>query len=297
MTPCVVNTIGAYSAFGAAPHPIGLATSLTVDETQLSRKAHSTVDTERTASGTVPRLLCRALFVAGGAVLATAAAWLISSAAASAATLPGPPATVLDSVAHGAAAAVAPIVHPAAVAPPAALPGQAAGGVRGVTGALRTAVNQLGDHVPTKNVAVPAPAARPTTPSDASIPADRSTPARDRVAHHELPTAAATGTAPARAGFMLVRRLSDRSRTGVTPTTVPTVPAPVLPVPTPWSPVTVPGAPGGSGGAGAPGTGGLGLIDQTGTHAVPGLDVVRVVPVTAPLGRVTAGRQPGITPD
>ncbi|HEX5404050.1 MAG TPA: hypothetical protein VFX16_17320 [Pseudonocardiaceae bacterium] len=253
------------------------------------------MDTERTESGTVPRLLCRALLVLGGAVLATAAVWLISSASASAGTLPVPPATVLDSVAHSAADVVAPVVHPATVPAPAALPSQAAGGVRGVTGALRTAVSQLGAHVPAKNVVEPAPAARPATPGDVSTLVDRSTRAVDRVRHRALPTAAATGTAPTRAGFVLVRRLSNRSRTGATPTAVPT--PPVLPVPVPWSPITVPGAPGGTGGAGAPGGGGLGLVDQTGTLPVPGLDLVRVVPVTAPLGRVTAGRQPGITPD
>jgi hypothetical protein len=71
----------------------------------------------------------------------------------------------------------------------------------------------------------------------------------------------------------------------------------VLPVPTPWSPVTVPTAPSGSGGAGVPGGAGIGLVDQTGAYPVPGLDLVHVVPVTSPLGRVTSGRQPGITPD
>jgi hypothetical protein len=59
----------------------------------------------------------------------------------------------------------------------------------------------------------------------------------------------------------------------------------------------VPAAPGGSGGAGAPGAGGLGLVDGAGSFPVPALDLVRVVPVTVPLGQVSVGKQPGITPD
>jgi hypothetical protein len=242
----------------------------------------------------LPRLLWRALFVLGGAVLATVAAWLISSASASADTLPVPPATVVDTVANAASDALTSVTAPAkaAVPPPAALPSQAAGGVGRVTGALRTAVSQLGDHVPTKSVVVPALAAQPSTPTAVSTQAGRTQ-------HRSLPRqAAATGMAPASTGAVPVQRSKGRSRAGAAPVAVPAVPVlPVLPVPTPWSPVTVPTAPSGSGGAGAPGGAGIGLVDQTGAYPVPGLDLVQVVPVTSPLGRVTSGRQPGITPD
>jgi hypothetical protein len=78
-------------------------------------------------------------------------------------------------------------------------------------------------------------------------------------------------------------------------TSRPTTPA--LPAPTPWTPVTVPVAPGSGGGVGAPGAGGVGLIDQFGVPPLAAPDVVRVLPTSVPVGRVTVRRQPGTTPD
>src|SRR5205823_11386791 len=76
----------------------------------------------------------------------------------------------------------------------------------------------------------------------------------------------------------------------------PTLPG--LPGPQPLAPVTVPAAPGTtSGSGGSAGSGGLGLLDQSGLPATPGLDLVRVLRPTSALCRVTAGKQPGTTPD
>jgi hypothetical protein len=101
--------------------------------------------------------------------------------------------------------------------------------------------------------------------------------------------------APVPAGPATVVRSLSRQSAALVPPAAPQ-PIPTMPNPAPWSPVTVPAAPGGSVG-GATGAGGLGLVDTSGTFPVPGLDIVRVIPVTVPLGRVTAGKQPGITPD
>jgi hypothetical protein len=259
------------------------------------------VDRTTTGTGRMTRLLTRVLFVLGGTVAATALGWLISSATASAATLPdltvpgthaGPVAPVtgvLDKITLPAAPAVTVpnLPGPASAVPK--LPAPPAAEMSRVAGALRTAVSQLGSRVPA--VPVTPLAARP--PTSPSAPVGRSgsvsAPAPAR------PQNTATTVAPiASSSATVVRSLSRQAGGQVLPAAP--QPVPTMPNPAPWSPVTVPATPGGSVG-GAIGAGGLGLVDTSGTFPVPGLDVVRVVPVTVPLGRVTTGKQPGITPD
>jgi hypothetical protein len=257
----------------------------------------STVDRTRTGTGRITRLLTRVLFVIGGTVAATALGWLISSATASAATLPdthaGPVAPVtglLDKITLPAApAATVPNLPagPASAVPK--LPAPPAAEMSRVAGALRTAVSQLGSRVPA--VPVTPLAARP--PTSPSAPVGRSGSVSGPAPARPLSTAT-TVTPIASSSATVVRSLS-RQAGGPVPPPAPR-PVPTVPNPAPWSPVTVPAAPGGSVG-GATGAGGLGLVDTSGTFPVPGLDVVRVVPVTVPLGRVTTGKQPGITPD
>jgi hypothetical protein len=236
------------------------------------------------------RLLTRVLFVLGGTVAATALGWLISSTTASAATLPdlnapgthaapaAPVTGLLDEITLPAA--------PASTMPKLPPPPSAAG----VAGELRTAVSQLGRHVPVRAVPVaPLTVQPPTSPS---APAGQSGPVSGPASARSLPTV--TTVVPVPAGpATVVRSLSHLAAALVPPAPQP---IPTMPNPAPWSPVTVPAAPGGSVG-GATGMAGLGLVDTSGTFPVPGLDIVRVIPVTVPLGRVTAGKQPGITPD
>jgi hypothetical protein len=251
----------------------------------------STVDRTARGTGRITRLLTRVLFVLGGTVAATALGWLISSATASAATLPdlnvpgthaGPVAPVtglLDKITLPAA--------PASTMPK--LPTPPAAAMSGVAGELRTAVSQLGSRVPA--VPVTPLAARP--PTSPSAPVGRSGPVSAPAPIR--PQTTATTVAPiASSSATVVRSLPRQAGGQVLPATP--RPVPTVPNPAPWSPVTVPAAPGGSVG-GATGAGGLGLVDTSGAFPVPGLDVVRVVPVTVPLGRVTTGKQPGITPD
>jgi hypothetical protein len=296
----------------------------------------------------MPRLLSRTLFVLGGAIAATATAWLISSATASAATvpLPGSGAPVSGALSDS----VAGLAHPDALAAPAvrvttspgaltthhavALPGSSAlpgpsalptvvaphappalagvpiltlpanhdpaAGVGSVTGELRTAVSQIGAHVPVSHgVAVTPLPVWPPVPVSASAPAGRSGPAGVQAVSWSPPTATAVATRPVEAGPATavrsvvehpVHRQAHRVRSAVPA-------SPAAPAQTPWSPVTVPAAPGGGGPGGTPGAGGVGLVEQPGAPQVPGLDAIRVVPVTSPLGRATSGKQPGITPD
>jgi hypothetical protein len=234
------------------------------------------------------RLLTRVLFVLGAAVAATALGWLISSATASAATLPdlnvpgthaAPVTGLLDEITLPAA--------PASTMPKLPPPPSAAG----VAGELRTAVSQLGSRVPVARAVPVAPlTVQPST--SPSAPVDQSGPVSGPAAAGSLPTVATVVPVPA-GPATVVRSLSRPAAALVPPAPQP---IPTMPNPAPWSPVTVPAAPGGSVG-GATGTGGLGLVDTSGTFPVPGLDIVRVIPVTVPLGRVTAGKQPGITPD
>jgi hypothetical protein len=265
----------------------------------------------------MPRLLSRALLVLGGAVAATATAWLITSAPASADALPALPGipgisspspdltAVTGAVSDTLTSVGVPSVraHPAAVP----LPAQAAAKVRGVTGELRAAVGKLGyrvhvakdidrdiDRAIDKDLTAAAPplTVLPSTPQVVPTPAGRS-PART------LPIAAATIVAPVPVGPPVAQRSGDRPSprpsTHTTPhTAVLTPSSPVAPAQ--WAPATLPSAPAG-GGAGAPGPGGLGLLDTAGAFPVPGLDLVCAVPVTTPLGTGTAGRQPGSTPD
>jgi hypothetical protein len=237
------------------------------------------------------RLLTRVLFVLGGTVAATALGWLISSATASAATLPdlNVPGTHAASVAPvtGLLDGITLPAGPASTMPKLPPPPSAAG----VAGELRTAVSQLGSRVPVAR-AVPVAPLTAQPPTSLSAPAGQSGPVSGPAPARSLPTVTTVAPVPA-APATVVRSPSYQAAALVPP--VPQ-PIPTMPNPAPWSPVTVPAAPGGSVG-GSTGTGGLGLVDTSGTFPVPGLDIVRVIPVTVPLGRVTAGKQPGITPD
>ncbi len=248
------------------------------------------MDRTRTGTGRVARLLTRVLIVLGGTVAATALGWLISSATASAATLPdlnlpgthaGPAAPIVGAVSGVLTLPAGPASTMPQLSPPA--------GTASIAGELRTAVRQLGSRVP----AVPGTPLTAQPPTSSSAPAGRSgfvsgaAPAR--------PLSTETTVAPVPAGSAaVVRSLSDQV-SGLILTAAPQ-PGPSVPNPAPWSPVTVPATPGGNVG-GATGAGGLGLVDTSGAFPVPGLDIVRVIPVPVPLGRVTAGKQPGITPD
>jgi hypothetical protein len=294
----------------------------------------------------MPRLLSRTLFVLGGAVAATATAWLISSATATAATMPtsgsaapasGALSGAVSDVAHpdGTTSPTALVTHdPVALPGSSALPGPVtlpgpsalptlaalhapralagvpiltlpanhdpAAGVGDVTGELRTAVSQIGSHVPvSRGVAVTPLPVRPRTSTPASAPAGRSGPVSGQAVSRPLPTATAVAARPVQVGPATAARSvvehPAHRRAHPVRSAVPTSPA--APAPTPWSPVTVPAAPGGGGPGGTPGAGGVGLVEQPGAPQVPGPDAIRVVPVTAPLGRATSGKQPGITPD
>jgi hypothetical protein len=300
----------------------------------------------------VPRLLSRTLVVLGGAVAATATAWLISSASASADTLPAPDpgslatgqpvgavSSALGSITTAPHAALAPravsgtstlpYISPPYISPPhistrssTSLPvaistlvqpanHDPATGVGKVTGALSTAVGRIGSEMPVGHgVAVTQLPVWPSIPISVSTPAGRSgsvrgpAPAESRYAVTAAARPVTTGPVAA------VRSVPDRAvaRPVVGRATTrhvghrPVLPfrpvVPSAPVRSPWSPVTVPTTPGGGGGVGgSSGAGGVGLVDQAGTPHVPAFDAIRVVPVTTPLGRVTAGRQPGTTPD
>ncbi|HEY0805499.1 MAG TPA: hypothetical protein VGD84_10550, partial [Pseudonocardiaceae bacterium] len=109
------------------------------------------------------RLVTRTLFVLGGTVAATAVGWLISSASASADTLPDltvpgthadqatTPHAVIDSVSGVLGAVGMPAAQVPALPPPPA-----------VAGALSGAVTRLGDHVPLgRDILVTPPATMP----------------------------------------------------------------------------------------------------------------------------------------
>lgn len=300
----------------------------------------------------MPRLLSRTLFVLGGAVATTAAAWLISSASASADTMPtapaagpltgtvsgtasdvtsgahsGPVSGTLTSVGVPAGSGEVPALphtpalpstsalpSPTALPHTPALPGAStlpgaltlpanhdpADGVSGVTGELRSAVSQIGTHVPVdRGVSVAPLPAWPSTPAPVSTSTGRSGPVDGPAVAGARRVVTAVVAPLVKAGSAAaVRHVVERSTARPVHPAAPVAPsAPTAPSPTPWSPVTMPAAPGGGGLGGAPGSGGVGMIDQSGAPQVPGIDVIRVVPVTAPLGRVTAGKQPGITPD
>ncbi|HYS36256.1 MAG TPA: hypothetical protein VEO01_11550 [Pseudonocardiaceae bacterium] len=248
------------------------------------------MDRTRTGTGRMARLLTRVLFVLGGTVAVTALGWLISSTTASAATLPdlNVPGTHANP-AGGVTGVLTSLTLPAAPTPTVPkLPASPAGtaSMSGVAGELRTAVGRL-----SVDRAVPVAPLIAQPPTSTSAPAGQSGSVSGPAPARPLPTV--TTLAPAPAGpATVVESLSPQ----VTGPVLPAAPHPATPNPVPWSPITVPAAPGGSVG-GATGAGGLGLVDTSGTFPVPGLDVVRVIPVTVPLGRVTTGKQPGITPD
>lgn len=258
---------------------------------------NSTVDTARTERGILPRLACRALLVLGGAVLATAAGWLISTASASAATLPGLPANPVAGTVravHQTTAALSATAVSVAHTQSAPLP-HTPDGVRKVTAALSGAVGRLGAHMPAKPVPVPVPPTASTAPAGHHVaPATHpATASRVSPTHH----VATRSTPAAHAHPAPVRHAHVAPSGRVAHPAAPARPVlPGLPAPGPWSPVTVP-APG-SGGAGATGTGGgLGFADHTGALPVAAPLAERSAPLTGPVVLGTPGRQPGTTPD
>jgi hypothetical protein len=280
----VSNTIGASSLVLAARDPVGLATSLTVIPLFLGRKVRSVVDTARTDRD-ASRLLCRVLVVVGGAVVATVAAWLISSATASADPLPQP-ADPVAVVGHplGAVGVPETVATPTVPVELRHTPTRVAARVRGVTSALRTTVGEVGHQVPPV-VGVPTVPARPATPAR---------PVR-RTPHHDVHHATTPVAAHRPAAVAVARQVPHFRPVAATPVHHPAAPSTPRPA-APWSPVPAPGAPSGSG-AGAPGAGGLAPVDDFGAPSVPGLDLIRVVPASTPFGRASAGRGPGSTPD
>ncbi|HEX3651063.1 MAG TPA: hypothetical protein VHV49_21775 [Pseudonocardiaceae bacterium] len=231
----------------------------------------------------VSRLLCRVLVVVGGAVATTVAAWLISSASASADTLPTQPTDpVTAAVGHPLSAVGVPetVATPSV---PVALRHTPAQVAAHVTSALRGAVGQLGHHVPNP-VSVPVPTSRPTSTAPTHAVRrghTRHVAPRIAVPHHSAP----------------VHVVSHHTYTppAVVPSHRPATPAKHRPT-TPWNPVPAPVPPAGSG-VGAPGTGGLVPAAESAVPAVPGLGLVAVVPASTPLGSASAGRRPGSTPD
>jgi hypothetical protein len=236
-------------------------------------------------------LLTRALLVVGGTVLATVVGWLISTSSASAATstpttllptVPGVPpvSSVLGTTTHAVTTALPPTT-----------------GVREVTGALGTAVHRLRDHVPGRVVVAPLnvlpvpPVATPTPVRAGST----STQAGDRTPDRAASVAVPDVPPPAHVGAVSVRSQVDRSPAAAPHHATP-APARQVPGPAPWHPAPVP-APAPGGGAGVVCLGGFGFLPESGTWPAPGFDVVLAVEVSTPLGRPSAGRQPGITPD
>lgn len=229
------------------------------------------MDTTRTHGDRLPRLLSRVLFVVGAAIAGTAAAWLLSTATASADELPVPP------VGTGVDCVMSVGVPAARVVP----------SVGKVAGDLDLAVAQVGDRLPDRTVVGPAPTAPPRASATAPARTGR------RSSHTAIRSAMRTRLVPAPAtGRASSARVPARAHVAVTP-------APARPVPPrPSVPTTVPSPPAGSGdGAGSPGTGGITPVDATGAAPAPALDAVHVMPVTTPTGRLTLGKQPGITPD
>jgi hypothetical protein len=225
------------------------------------------------------RLVTRTLFVLGGTIAATAVGWLISSASASADTLP-------DLSVPGTHADSAPVS------------GAVTGAVSGVLGA----VGMSADHVPAPSSVIGAlhlPVIRdiPVTPLVPPAPVSPqltktgpSGPPIGLAAASPMPTVTTVASIPP--GPATVVRSVAHQVTVLVPTSLPLQ---VPNTPQPCAPVTVPGAPGGI--VGASGSGGLGMVDTSGALPVPDTDTARVIPATRPLGRVTAGKQPGITPD
>lgn len=239
------------------------------------------------------RLVGRTLCVLGGTIAATALGWLLSSATASADTLPdlSVPGTHAAPVAApdvtGVLGGVDRTVGVPTLPPPPA-----------VTTALTGAMTQLDRHVPVGgDVAVTPPAAAwpampPQAPTAVPAAAGRSGPPIDRAAARSI--TAATAVAPIPPGPATVVRPVPHPA-GAPATGSFTLPGPPA-APAPWSPVTVPAAPGGSVGGGAPGGAGP-VVDASGVLPATVLDTVCLAPVRVPTRRVPAGKQPGITPD
>jgi hypothetical protein len=250
------------------------------------------------------RLLSRVLVVLGGTITLGAIGWLCSSATAAADTVPVTPPSVvgvvLDSVGMPARSATVPAVATPPAAPTSgtssSLPLPGADGVHGVTRALDSTLRQLGDHVSLdRTVVAPPLTTLPSTKAPVSTQVGQSGPAGGPTSTRAPRAQVVATTRPTPAGAVVARHSQVRPPAGPLPPTPPALPA-MSTSPAPWSPLTGPAGPDGA--VGNPGgVGGPGFVDDSGTFAVPGLDIDRVVPTTDVLGHGTPGRQPGSTPD
>lgn len=293
--------------------------------------------------GRLAKLASRALIVLGGAVTVTAAGWLISSATASADTLPPSSVPVSQvSVSHdmshdvstpagplsgpmdvlrgsvggtlgGTAAAKPlslPLITPATLTKPVTLvtpatvdgwrgwPASWNNGWNQVTGSLRSAVTQLGQATWDRAAAVRLP--NPLTSLATGSPAS----AVSHVGHPDTPAPAAMPSVhPAPLARPALSRLGGgtpySSHHAAGPRPVSTTPgAPRAPSHTPRFPCGAP-ASGTSGSAGgSSGAGGLaGVGERSSYPMLPGVRRIGVSAPNEPARRMTAGRQPGVTPD
>jgi hypothetical protein len=242
------------------------------------------------------------LLVLGGTIVATVAAWLISSASAGADTLPSASPDSLPTAGEptGLSSLLAPIdalvrsVAPQQLpsAPP--LPTPSTPSPDDWRRVAHELVSRLGGHLPVDGatpVAVLAPA-QPVLRSVVGQPAVA--PAFNAVAVQATGVvSAAQPVASAVVGHAVDRITTPRSFQAAGQD-VPS--APVLPSRQPGCPVGMPAAPG-TGGGTAQNTSGLNLIDHVDSPARPHLDALCVVPLGTSPGTVSAGKQPGTTPD
>jgi hypothetical protein len=268
----------------------------------------------------MPRLLSRALLVLGGATVATAAAWLLSSGTAAADPMPSVPqapagathvvstsdsaatpfetplstavSSVADPVTDAGSTAVEPVTQPSQHALPLPLPLPTAGstGLDSLTTGLRATVGQLGDKLPvSKDLPTQLVQHLGRTPV--------STPAVPVVA---VPVAPAT---PRHLPLQPVPFAAQHSHLAEHPGDVSPAPhgergTPLAPGNTaPAVPLTVPAMPGGSGTGGFASPAGLGLPSGSAGYLFPELHVIDVLAPAAVPASVMPGKQPGVTPD
>ncbi|HWE90801.1 MAG TPA: hypothetical protein VG317_15180 [Pseudonocardiaceae bacterium] len=263
------------------------------------------------------KLASRALLVLGGAVAATAACWAISSATASADTLPGhvpanpagivttgghagstlaktdPVSTTertvqaaVNSVARTVNMVTAPLAQPAMSTWPTAW----RDGWNQVTGSLQGTVTQLGHDS----------LAKTTSQLVAGSPAVSSLAQHASAGQSAVPSAVTTAplTAPHSATTVTTTALptghhaADSHRFPTTPG------APRAPGRAPAAPVNAPssGTTGGAGGSSGPG-GPAGVGAGASYPVLPGVSLIGVSAPKQPLAHLTAGKQPGVTPD
>ncbi len=285
----------------------------------------------------VSRLLSRALLVLGGVTAATAAAWLISSATASADTLPS---VVSPGQAVVTGSGLADLTNKASGAQSASKPfgtglSSAVSSVSDpVADAGSTALNAANVVTePSRHVVLPLAADLPATPAGLDqlttglrgavgqlgdrIPVDTALPAQ-LVGHLgrgavSTPAVPATPAQPSTTGryrtgtqsFPVAAR--QHGKPGIDASSVVgqhhpvgSLPlAPSTPGSSPFGPLTFPAVPGSGGGSGNgfAASAGLGLVAGSGSPISPELHVVDVLSPAVEPASVMPGKQPGVTPD